>query len=240
MRKYLFLILILVQTMVLHAESVVCLHGFFRSYRCMLPLANIMQNEGLNVYLWDYPSRKKTIEKHAECLVEVLNAIAERYPSEAIHFVSHSLGGIIIRAAMNHPACPHQAKIGKAIFLAPPNQGASLARNFQRCPIARWIFGNKTGHQLLTYTEENMASFGEFPKTKQVMVIAGKRESRFFHPWVKEPNDGKVTIEETRLNTPHNHCILNVSHNWIMTSRESIALAKSFILANDSQPKDEG
>ena len=235
MRKYLLLILFLIQTIVLQSqESVVCLHGFFRSYRCMIPLANVVRDEGLNVYLWDYPSRQKTIEEHATSLVEVLNAIAQKNPSEPIHFVTHSLGGIIVRAAMNHPDCPQEAKIGKAILLAPPNRGASLARNFQGWPIMRWIFGKKAGHQLMTYTETDMRNLGQFPETKHVMVIAGQKRSRLSFKWAKEPNDGKVTVEETRLDSPHDHHILNVGHSWIMTSRKSISLMKSFLVASDS------
>lgn len=232
MRKYILLILFLTQTLVVTGqESVVCLHGFFRSYRCMLPLANRLRDEGLNVFLWDYPSRVKTIEEHADSLVEVLNAIAKENPGEPIHFVTHSLGGIIVRAAMNHPNCPPEAKVGKAVLLAPPNQGAGLARTFRGCPLIQWIFGKKAGQQLLTYTPQDMHKIGQFPETKEVMVIAGKKGNRFF----KMPNDGKVTVDETRLNSPHSHHTLHVSHSWIMTSRESMTLTQSFLFSDRLQ-----
>lgn len=210
--------------------SVVCLHGFFRSSKCMIPLANTLKDEELNVYLWDYPSRKRTIEEHADNLVELLQAIARKHPGEPIHFVSHSLGGIIVRAAVNHPGCPPEAKRGKGILLAPPNRGAALARHFRSCPIARGIFGSKAGSQLLTFSEEEMANLGEFPPTMNVMVVAGQKGSRYTKFFVNEPNDGKVTVEETRLDSPHVHKTLHVSHHWIMTSRESISLTKDFIL----------
>jgi hypothetical protein len=241
MRKYFLLILFLFQSSILLGqESVVCLHGFFRSYRCMIPMANLSREEGLNAFLWDYPSRGKTIEEHAACLVEVLNAIAQANPTEPIHFVTHSLGGIIVRAAVNHPNCPKEAKMGRAVLLAPPNRGAALARSFQGCPFMRGVFGKKAGHQLLTYTEEDMQKLGQFPDSMHVMVVAGKKGNRLFCKWIKEPNDGKVTVEETRLNSPHEHHILNVSHSWIMTSRKSIALAKKFLFTEvsgvDAQP----
>lgn len=231
MKNIILFIIFFCQTLLLQAQegSVVCLHGFFRSYKCMIPLANVIRDEGLDVYLWDYRSRQKTIEEHADCLVEVLNAIAQKNPSKPIHLISHSLGGIIIRAAVNHPNCPHEAKIGKAILLAPPNQGASLARHFQGNRFVRWIFGKKAGTQLLTYTEEDMSNFGEFPPTKDVLVIAGAKGSSTFKHLIHEPNDGKVTVEETRLNAPHWHQTLYVSHSWIMTSRQSIAIMRHFL-----------
>ena len=232
MKKLLLLIILLLPFSVLqaHQGSVVCLHGFFRSYKCMIPLGNTFRKEGLDVYLWDYQSRRETIESHAANLVQVLNEIAKKKPGEPIHFTTHSFGGIIVRAAVNHPDCPPEAKMGKAVLMAPPNQGEQLAHNFKHCPAARWMFGKKAGHQLLTYDHESMASVGEFPESMEVMVIAGTKGSRFYNLWIQEPNDGKVSVDETRLNTPHIHYVFDVSHNWIMTSRQSIAVTRSFIL----------
>ncbi|MCC5833047.1 MAG: alpha/beta hydrolase [Chlamydiales bacterium] len=210
--------------------SLVCLHGFFRSYRCMIPMGNTLKREGLEVYLWDYQSRQETIESHAQNLVEILKEIAKNKPGEPIHFTTHSFGGIILRSAVNLPDCPQEAKIGKAVLLAPPNKGAHLAHKANGCPVVRWFFGKKAGMQLLTYNEHEMNSLGNFPDTMDVMVIAGDKGNRFLGLFVNGPNDGKVLVEETRLPTPHEHRVLNVSHHWIMTSREVIKLTKEFIL----------
>lgn len=234
MKTLIILFILFFRFNALHAQtgSVVCVHGFFRSSKCMIPLGNTLRNEGLDVYLWDYQSRKRSIEKHAEDLVEVLRAIAMMKPGEPIHFATHSLGGIIVRTAVSHPDCPREAKIGKAILLAPPNKGACLARNFQKWPLVGWVFGKRAGKQLMTFEEKDMAQLGEFPSSMRVLVIAGEKGTAFCAIWIKEPNDGKVTIEETRLPTPHEHKILKVSHHWIMTSRESIAITKQFLLSD--------
>lgn len=237
MKKIVLLFIFLIQLSILEAGqgSVVCLHGFLRSYKCMIPLGNTLKREGLNVYLWDYQSRKATIDQHASNLVEVLNAIAHKHPGEPIHFCTHSFGGIIVRAAVNHPNCPEEAKIGKAILMAPPNKGAVLGRAFKDWGPVSWFFGKKAGKQLITYSEEDMNAIGSFPETMDVMVIAGKRGTRFFRLVHRAPNDGKVTVDETRLPTPHEHKILDVSHNWIMTSRESIAITKDFLLPTEER-----
>lgn len=233
MKKYFLLITLLFQFSLAQADSVVCLHGFFRSYKCMIPIANEMRNEGMQVYLWDYPSRKKTIEEHAVCLVKVLNGIARRFPDEPIHFVTHSLGGIIVRAALNHPACPYEAKIGRASLLAPPNRGSALARKLGHCPLLRGIFGTKAGRELMTYSEIEMDNLGQFPETMDVMVVAGTYGSILFKRWMEGDNDGKVTVEETRLNSPHQHYVIHKGHCWIMSCRESMALTRRFLIAND-------
>ncbi len=231
MKKLLFL-LFLFQVVALHGqgETVICLHGYFRSYRCLIPMANTLENEGFRVHLWDYPSRKNTIEGHADVLVKILQDIAHARPGQPIHFVTHSLGGIIVRAAVNHPNCPPEARQGRAILLAPPNKGAAIARRFKDWVLMRGIFGGKAGRQLLTFTEEEMKSIGSFPETMEVMVLAGAKGNRLSRLVMDEANDGKVTVDETRLSSPHIHKTLNVSHSWIMTSRESINLTKDFLL----------
>lgn len=238
MKRFLIIIVLLLQTQFNYLfsqeqsvkGSVVCVHGFFRSFKSMLPLGNSLKREGLKVYLWEYESRKKTIERHAADLVGLLKEIAAEKPGEPIYFVTHSLGGIIVRAAVNHPECPKEVAFGKAVLLAPPNKGASLARQFQDFPPARGLFGNNSGKQLLTYEENHMDSLGQFPESMQVLVIAGEKESPVFRRWMTKPNDGKVTVEETYLKTPHEHKTLYVSHSWIMTSREVIGITKEFIL----------
>ncbi len=232
MKKYLLIVLFLFQVTAVHAHdgSVVCLHGFFRSYKCMIPIANSLRSENLDVYLWDYPSRRKTIEQHADDLVKKLNQIAKQNPGEPIHFVTHSLGGVIVRAAVNHPDCPPEAQMGRAVLYAPPNQGSLIARKIRRIPIAKWIFGKKAGTQLLTYSSDQMNSYGEFPDTMHILVVAGVKGNSLSRNLLHEPNDGKVTLSETQLNTPHDLQIMYVSHTWIMKSRESIALTKEFIL----------
>lgn len=182
-------------------------------------MSNALRSEGFDVFLMDYQSRKKTIEQHAEDLVVILNKIAAEKPGQPIHFVSHSLGGVIVRVAAAHPNCPEEAKKGKAILLAPPNQGSSLARKFNHLKPVRFVFGKRAGAQLLDYSEDEMLDIGKFPDTMGVVVIAGGQGN--YTIW-DQPNDGKVSVQETRLDTPHVHIIHEASHRWIMTSRWTI------------------
>ncbi len=98
-------------------EPVYFIHGFMRSYSSMNKMAKAFQKYDYDCYLWDYPSRSYTIEEHAQFLVEELKSCRERYKGVPIHFVTHSLGGLILRAALNHPDCPKEAKIGRAVLL---------------------------------------------------------------------------------------------------------------------------
>lgn len=229
MKKAILVIILLLNVNIVKGDagSVICVHGFTRSFRSMLPMGNMLENEGFEVYLWDYQSRKETIEAHAHNLVEVLQAIALKKPGEPIHFVTHSVGGIITKAALNHPHCPEEAKIGRAVLLAPPAQGSCAARAISHLTPAQLFFGKKTGMQLLTYTSEEMDALGNFPDSISVLVICGTKGNRFLF---RAPNDGKVTIHETVLSTPHERATLFVAHSWIMTSRQVIAVTKNFLM----------
>lgn len=228
MKKLILYLIILFNFSCLWAngETVVCLHGFFRSYKCLIPLSNTLRSEGLDVYLWDYQSRKKTIEQHAEDLVGILNKIAIEKPGQPIHFVTHSLGGVIVRVAVSHPDCPEEAKMGKAILLAPPNQGSCLARKFHKIQPVRFVFGKRAGRQLLDYSADKMLDMGKFPDTITVVVVAGSQGNPLF----KEANDGKLSVKETYLDTPHTHITQYMSHKWIMTSRWTICFIKEFLI----------
>jgi pimeloyl-ACP methyl ester carboxylesterase len=207
--------------------TVVCLHGFLQSSKRMLPVGYELRSQGLDVILWDYPSWHKNIEEHASDLVELLQRIAEEKPGEPIHFVTHSLGGVVTRAALSHPDCPQEAKVGKAILVAPPNKGSCLGRSMSDVTPLKLFFGQHTGSQLLNYTQKEMEALGSFPSEKEVVVIAGYRGSSIFF---SVPNDGKVSVNETSLTTPHKHILLDATHSWILKSRETIKIISQILL----------
>ena len=125
----------------------------------------------MKLNLWDYPSSSQTIEEHSQLLVAELQKCAQHHKGEPIHFVTHSLGGIILRAALNHPDCPEEAKIGRAVLLAPPNQGSSFARFLNRFKLMKKILGQKSGKQLLT--ANTFDYLGQFPEKLDVLIISG-------------------------------------------------------------------
>ena len=206
-------------------ETVYFIHGFMRSASSMDKMADAFADQNCETHLWGYPSRKQTIEEHAQLLVTDLQHCAQQHPGQPIHFVTHSLGGIVLRAALNHPECPKEAQIGRAVLLAPPNQGSRFARHINRFGFVRKILGKKSGKQLLN--TKNFDHLGSFPKTTKVLIVSG---TSGWNPTIKEPNDGKVGISESKLSTPHTQITVNCGHAFIMRSDLVIAHAMHFIL----------
>ncbi len=208
----------------MQAESVYCIHGFMRSPSSMASIGKALKKEGFNVHLFGYPSRDLTIREHSLLLLEELKKEAMAHPGEKIHFATHSLGGIILRAAINHSECPEEAKIGRAVLLSPPNRGSSFGRSLYHVPLMETYLGSKAGHELLT--AENFDHFGSFPSSMKILVISG---TCGWNPMIEGKSDGKVGVKEGCLHTLHDHITLFVGHSWMMYAPSTIEEVHAFI-----------
>lgn len=218
-------------------ESIVCVHAFLRSYKSMKPIANALEKEDYDVFIWNYETRKFTLEEHAEHLNRLLRKIAETKPGIPINFVTHSVGGVIVRVALSKPDCPEEAKRGKAVLMAPPNAGSVLARRYSSFIFVQFIFGNKLGKQLLTYSPQKMLSVAKIPSTVDVLILSGKKSSKLYLFKLNEENDGKVCINETQLDTPHTLYTVNANHTYIITDKKSLYLIKEFLKHGHKTPE---
>lgn len=176
------------------AEHVVLLHGLGRSWLSMLRLERALRRDGYRVHNVDYPSRQASIQELAR---EHVGAVVQRLRDEGagkIHFVTHSMGGILVRQYVAEHGLP---EIGRVVMIAPPNAGSEVADVLCKWLPARWWCGPAL-HELGTGDESVPLSLGPVPF--ETGVIAGRR--RIF-PWfdrlLGEPNDGLVRVEATRV-----------------------------------------
>jgi hypothetical protein len=229
MQKWIVLFLLSIQNLALSAQdrNVVCIHGFMTTSRSMKPIEESLSCIGFKVWNWDYPSERRTIEQHAWVLVQYLEQIACCYPGQPINFVTHSTGALILRAALNIPGCPAEAKIGRAALLAPPNQGSRLAYRFRNVQPIRFLMGTKSGRQLMYYDGEDIERcFGSFPLTMQVLVIAGTKGIKVFF---EEENDGFIAIDETGLDTPYYWTSFPVKHGDLISCPPVLCCLRTFL-----------
>ncbi len=209
-------------------KLLVCLHGFMRSTGNFSAFHEEFTSLGWHVFRWDYPSRSKKIKDLSHDFAYVMQEIESRLPNHEVHFVTHSLGGLVLRASMNQPHFPEKYKEAKAILIAPPNQGSSFGRYLGQYKPFRMLVGKKAGKELTS--KDDFKHLGQFPLQAKVLVIAG---TCGVNPLLKGKNDGKVMTTETRLETPHDYKEVFAGHSWISHAKKTIEFAKEFFLRVD-------
>jgi pimeloyl-ACP methyl ester carboxylesterase len=194
-------------------EAVVLLHGLMRSAMSMRPLARRLEREGFAVRNVGYPSWRLEPAR----LLERLDRELAPWRSGAggtVHFVTHSLGGILLRAWL---AREKLETLGRVVMLAPPNAGSEVVDRLGAWPIARRLLG-PTG-QLLG-TSEGAWPGGLPPAGFEVGIIAGTRSiNPVFSALLPGENDGSVSVASTRLAGAAGFLTVPHSHTFIMRSR---------------------
>jgi pimeloyl-ACP methyl ester carboxylesterase len=206
------------------SECVVLLHGLARTSASMADMADALQQEGYSVSNIDYPSREKPIaELAASAVAEGVRRCREQ-GAERIHFVTHSLGGILVRAYLAEETIP---ELGRVVMLAPPNQGSPVVDEFSGVPGYEWLNG-PAGFQLGTDAESVPLKLG--PANFEVGIIAGDVSvNPILSTAFDKPNDGKVAVADTRLEGMKDFLVVHHSHPFIMQSDEVIEQTLHFL-----------
>jgi pimeloyl-ACP methyl ester carboxylesterase len=207
------------------ADCVVLLHGLARSAMSMNPMQRALIDEGFETANVDYPSRDYTVEELAEIAVpEGLDACRAKQGIGRIHFVAHSLGGILLRQYLSEKDI---AELGRVVMLGPPNQGSAAVDELRGFPGFDWLNG-PAGLQLGKGDESLPLKLG--PAAFELGVIAGNRTIDPITSSVLEnPDDGRVSVEDTKLDGMTDFVVVEHSHAFMMRMRHPIELTIRFL-----------
>lgn len=204
-----------------NADTVVLLHGLGRSASAMSQLAERLEVFGFYVISVDYHSLRRS---PAEILQDVSRQIdrccyQERGQTEQhrtkqgqIHFVGHSLGGLLARAYLAENSPPN---LGRVVAIGSPAKGTPIVDRYRD----RWWFEllGPMANSLGTDPGSFAASLGK--PTYPLGVIAGTRQ-RNNDDFLPGEDDGLVTVESTRVDGMTDFLKVNVGHAGLRYSED--------------------
>ena len=196
------------------AESVIVVHGLGRTPASMSILVSRLKNAGFRVVSFGYPSTSESMEALVERLQAEVESCCGNEP-EAVHFVTHSMGGVLVRSYLSQQPGPHQ---GRVVMLSPPSQGSEIIDAFSDSPLLHSLLG-PAGSQLGTDPEGIPNQLG--PVRFGLGIIAGDRSMNPLGSWlIPGPDDGKVAVERARVDGATDFMVVSATHTFIMNRRD--------------------
>ena len=201
--------------------TVVLLHGLWRGWRAMQPMARALEREGFSTLNIPYPSGRLPIETLVSQVRAQIEKVADERP---IHFITHSLGGIILRAIL---AQDPVWKTGRIIMLAPPNRGSEIidwSRDYPLLHLAIGPAGRALG------SDGVPPALPPLPAGTEAAVIMGDRCSiPFFKQLLGDRNDGIVSAANGVIDGLRGFTVVHADHTFIQMHPETIRLALRFL-----------
>lgn len=214
MKKHILSLALLLPFPAYSQDCVILLHGLARSADSLDNIEQALQPiyKTINV---DYPSTRKNLKTLAQ--QHIPPALEQCRDSGKIHFVTHSMGGLLLRQHLSHNEINNP---GRVVMLGPPNQGSHVVDELKGMPGFEALNG-PAGMQMGTSDKDAPQ---QLPAANfELGIIAGTRSvNPILSTLLPNPDDGKVSVEYTKLKGMQDHISLPVTHTFMMNNQEVI------------------
>jgi pimeloyl-ACP methyl ester carboxylesterase len=200
---------------------VVLLHGLWRGWHAMEPLARVLDQQGFSTLNLPYPSVRLPVP----ALVPRVRREIERFAGDRpVHLVTHSLGGIIARAMIAESL---SWNMGRLVMLAPPNGGSEIVDWSKRHRMVHWLLG-PAGRSL--GKDGLPASLPPLPENLEAAVIMGRRGAiPFFRKLLDDENDGIVSAGQGKLPGLRGFAVVDADHTFIQLHPDAVRMSVEFL-----------
>lgn len=201
-------------------DGVVLLHGIFLTRRSMGRIAHHLKKHNYRILNLSYPSTSLTIEAIATALHPRIDEFAKSLTGN-VHFVGYSMGGLVTRYYL-HRFRP--SNLGRVVMIGTPNHGSEVADFVKDWRLYRTLYG-PAGQQLVTTGGilDDDVNYGPG-------IIAGNSSYDLLgHMIIRQANDGKVSVESTKLPGMKDHAVVPLNHSLLPYSRVVWKLVHRFL-----------
>jgi pimeloyl-ACP methyl ester carboxylesterase len=200
-------------------DEVVYVHGLWMSGAEGLLLRRRLAREfGMEVHLFRYAAAASTMTE----ITSRLQSFVRSLTSPRVHFVGHSLGGLVIyRFLERYPEQPP----GRAVFLGTPSVASRAAVQASHIRVVASLMGHSVAEELLRPRERR------WEVNRELGIIAGTQPIGVgqFLAKFEEDCDGTIAVSETQLPGATDHITLPVSHLGMLVSARVARETGSFL-----------
>ena len=188
--------------------TVALVHGYLANRFMLEILGARLRHRGFWPRPWGYWNMQCSLLVHADRFAKRLMELDADEAVHTLHLVTHSMGGIIARAALDRY---RPRKLGRFVMLAPPNKGSFVATR------AAGTFGRLLRPVAeLSTAPESLVNALPMPRDVEIGVIAAE--------W-----DALVSDESTRPDAPHAHATLPTFHSGLLFRRDAADYVAAFL-----------
>lgn len=192
----------------------ILVHGFAHRARHLRYFADAFAADGFDVALFDYCTFRSGIRRHAEdFLLRFRELAAERLDARNIRVLTHSMGGLVFRAAMNAMTEEERARIGRVVMLAPPNRGSRWGSLACALGLRRLL---PALADMATFPSAFVHGIPPMPTSRPTGIVRARRDGKV-HAASVVPRDFPYVLTE-----------LDGGHNDLLKSSRAFDAARRF------------
>ncbi len=219
------------ESMTVNDECVILLHGLGRTAGSMSKIEDYLTQAGYQVWNKSYPSTTEEVKPLADAAITKGLDHCNSQRSEKIHFVTHSLGGILVRSYLQDNQL---TQLGKIVMISPPNNGSEVVDMLGEYTLFQSIMG-PAASQLGTQ-QDNVTTTLK-PVSGIIGIITGNSTSDpWFSPFIPGEDDGKVSVESAKLKEMTDFLVVDNGHTFIMRSETVVLQVAHFLKHGKFKP----
>jgi len=190
-------------------ETIILVHGLWMTGMELTLLKHRLEaDHGFKCLMFSYPSVTGQMIDH----VGKLRELAQAQQCERLHFVGHSLGGVVCYKLLEST---NDLPSGRAVLMGSPMQGSRTLEALSNWTLGRVAVGDEVRKEVLQSEPRH------WDGRRDIGLIAGSVNmgfGRFFTGEMAGNSDGTVLIEETKLDGAADHIVLPVTHTSMVFS----------------------